>query len=231
LPPGAKGLPNVHRPRSHGPGLGYLRTACSITTIKPSLLPKGSSLSPKVRQGPSKVNQTKPPIVVELLVSVQEDTPAIVRPYLATEDKKSRLAQLQPASKQEAKQLALRGHFLSIDCNAWYSFGLVTTHNQEGERQPAFFVKPRHLPPYSASLFKPSKQTLFDSPCQRVCSLPPTLSAPRKLPEDLQGEALHRIAADTLRAHGSTSGSKARLWLPILSSKPSRNRLAHHLGW
>lgn len=63
-----------------------------------------------------------------------------VQPYLAQGDRGLALGRLQPAAKQHVAQLVgtvLRKKLLPMQTTAWYSFGFVTTKDEEEERQLA----------------------------------------------------------------------------------------------
>lgn len=101
----------------------------------PPLSPQPRPQSP---QEEAPLKQQSEPGQAPSTAAGESDTLATVRPYLAAEDKALSLAQFQPKSKQETVQLAdtvLRRQLLPTWCDAWYSFGFVTTQSEEEERQ------------------------------------------------------------------------------------------------
>ncbi|KAF2818499.1 hypothetical protein CC86DRAFT_336907 [Ophiobolus disseminans] len=127
--------------------LKFHLTPTAITPRKSSVTLKKvavkTSSTPRSPQPPAPQRNTKPVQQSKLVkpptsTADEHDTLAGIRQYLAHEDRTLALGQLQLASKQETAQLAitvLRGQLLPISCNAWFSFGFVTTRSQEEERQ------------------------------------------------------------------------------------------------
>ncbi|OAL01825.1 hypothetical protein IQ06DRAFT_218832 [Phaeosphaeriaceae sp. SRC1lsM3a] len=123
-------LPNPPSPTRTPIASSSTSPASSVLSVaQATIMPQEVKESPSQRQRPSHTSSSRD-------IGIY----AIIRPYIAEDDRDVGIARLEPQVKQEVAQLAaavLRSNLVPVTARIWHTFGFVTVNDVEEERHLA----------------------------------------------------------------------------------------------